>query len=313
MPEEKAKRSYRKYAPPILLMIVLVLTLLSRLVDFSHLAEGENLLLTVVLLNVVIFILPGIFYSRLIGSGYITETNFRFTGLGTLPVVLFMFFVMVSGSILLNYLLYRLGWLDLLAGASAGNFSFLEEGTVYSGILQLVLSGIAFGLIPAVSEEFFFRGVLASEYARYGEAAQILIPALGFALSHFSLVQFPVYLFNGLALSFTAFITRSVFSSMILHTLYNLFALYIESFVWSLIAQRSSTVFFIFLVTTIFLLFLMLAMGEGERLFYNYAVSAVPEPKPASGKRQKGFAAEAFASPILLACMALFIIAVLLQ
>lgn len=297
----------------ILLLVVLVLTLLSRLVRFSADMSEENVYLTVMLMNLVVFVLPGIFYTRLEYKGdYIKESNFRFVGFSGVPVVIFLFFVMVSGSVLLNYLLYHLGWLDLSTVSYVGEYAFLQGE--YAGFAQVLLSGLAFGVVPAIAEEFFFRGVFMSEYKSYGAAAQILLPAIAFALVHFSAPQLPVYFFGGLILSLCAFITRSCMAAMVLHVLYNLFALFLESFVWNLIAQRSSTIFFVFLVMTIFLLFLMLALGEGERLYYNYAVSGIPAPK--QKKREPGKIRpifEALSSPLFLLCIALFIVVVLVQ
>ena len=298
----------------LLLLAVMVLALLSRLVNFSEGMTRENVYLTVILINLVVFVLPGIFYTRLQapGGSYIKESNFRLIGFSGIPVILFLFFVMVSGSVLLNYLLYRIGWLDLSAVSYVSEYAFLSGG--YEGFVQVLLSGLAFGVVPAVTEEFFFRGVFMSEYRSYGGAAQVLLPAIAFALVHFSAPQLPVYFFGGLVLSLCAYITRSCVAAMILHVLYNLFALFLESFVWNLIAQRSSTAFFVFLVMTIFLLFLMLALGEGERLYYNYAVSGIPAPK--EKKKQPGRMRpffEALTSPVLLLCVALFVIVVLVQ
>ena len=298
----------KSFTASILLLVVLVLTLLSRLVPFSSEMNAENVYLTVMLMNLVIFVLPGIFYTRLQYKGdYIGESNFRFIGFSGIPVVIFLFFVMVSGSVLLNYLLYHIGWLDISTVSYVGEYAFL--GGEYEGFAQVLLSGLAFGVVPAITEEFFFRGVFMSEYKSYGAAAQILLPAIAFALVHFSAPQLPVYFFGGVILSLCAFITRSCVAAMVLHVLYNLFALFLESFVWNLIAQRFHGLFREFAPGA-----RQQSLGEGERLYYNYAVSGIPAPK--LKKREPGKIRplfEAMSSPLLLLCVGLFVIVVLVQ
>lgn len=325
---------------PLLLLAVCALTLLSRLVPYP---EGNEIYLTVIVLNMLIFVLPAVFYARLQGQGYIRKMNLRPIGFSRLPVVLFLFFVLVSGSILLHYLLYVTGAISFGESESAGNFAFLAQ--TGGGASDVLLTALAFAVVPAAAEEFFFRGVFMSEYEDYGGVCQVVVSSIAFALVHFSASRLPVFLFCGFFLSLTAYITKSALASMLLHILFNLFAIFGEQYIWGLIAQQNSTVFFLFIVGTVLLLFLMLGMGEGERLFYTYATSGIPSPseekkaeerekeekarrsgrrdpisvrEKESGKRKKrkgeplSFSSALF-SPTFLLCVALFLVVVLVN
>lgn len=171
---------------PLLLLAVCALTLLSRLVPYP---EGNEIYLTVIVLNMLIFVLPAVFYARLQGQGYIRKMNLRPIGFSRLPVVLFLFFVLVSGSILLHYLLYVTGAISFGESESAGNFAFLAQ--TGGGASDVLLTALAFAVVPAAAEEFFFRGVFMSEYEDYGGVCQVVVSSIAFALVHFSASRLP--------------------------------------------------------------------------------------------------------------------------
>lgn len=325
---------------PLLLLAVCALTLLSRLVPYP---EGNEIYLTVIVLNMLIFVLPAVFYARLQGQGYIRKMNLRPIGFSRLPVVLFLFFVLVSGSILLHYLLYVTGAISFGESESAGNFAFLAQ--TGGGASDVLLTALAFAVVPAAAEEFFFRGVFMSEYEDYGGVCQVVVSSIAFALVHFSASRLPVFLFCGFSCR-SPRILQNRRSPPCFCIFFSIFSPYSgNSISGDWIAQQNSTVFFLFIVGTVLLLFLMLGMGEGERLFYTYATSGIPSPseerrrrrrekeekarrsgrrdpisvrEKESGKRKKrkgeplSFSSALF-SPTFLLCVALFLVVVLVN
>jgi sodium transport system permease protein len=95
-----------------------------------------------------------------------------------------------------------------------------QFGLVGSGSMVL---GIAAALLPAVCEEFAFRGlILSGLLRRFSPQIAILASALMFAFMHVSLIRFVPTFLVGLVLGSIAFRTRSIWPGMMTHGVYNL-------------------------------------------------------------------------------------------
>lgn len=89
------------------------------------------------------------------------------------------------------------------------------------------ISGWIFGILfmaalPAICEEFLFRGVLlrAAEGV-YGPGRALALSTTLFALMHTSIVSLPTTVLTGLVMGYVMLTTRSVVSSMIMHFVHN--------------------------------------------------------------------------------------------
>ncbi len=91
-----------------------------------------------------------------------------------------------------------------------------------AGLLLYFAQG---ALIPAMIEEFAFRGVVMQTLRRFGDWFAVLVSALLFALMHGNLTQVPFALIAGAALGYTAVATGSLWPGICVHFLNNLFAL----------------------------------------------------------------------------------------
>lgn len=95
-----------------------------------------------------------------------------------------------------------------------------------SGLWEILLQALAYAVVPAVSEELFFRGALLPRMQRCcGRMAAIGLTALFFALMHGSLAGLPGHLAIGLLLTLLAAASGSVIVPMAAHLCYNLTAL----------------------------------------------------------------------------------------
>ena len=65
--------------------------------------------------------------------------------------------------------------------------AFAMNGRFFD-VLYLI---VAFAVLPAVTEEYLFRGIVAAEYEKYGIGVAVMMSAVTFAMSHFSLERFP--------------------------------------------------------------------------------------------------------------------------
>jgi membrane protease YdiL (CAAX protease family) len=170
---------------------------------------------------------------------------------------------------------------------------------------------ITFAALPAITEEFVFRSVIITEYEESGcgGGCAALLSALLFAMLHFNISQFPIYLLGGLIFAAVALVTRSVVAAMAVHFLNNIYQLFVESYLFSLIKHPQNMVFLIFTCILLFLICLALTLGQIERIYYIYGVTGRQSPAWVS-KRKKSPArtvAGALTSPTLLLCVLFFV------
>jgi len=285
-------------APPLLVLVILILLLFVRLINLDALT-GDNPYMALVVLQIMIFALPGVFYCKLKGVGYVESTRLKLFGLNQVPIMLFLLFVMILGSIILKFVLHSIGISPTIVDDWTTAVPTHPGATIY-----IIL---AFAVMPALMEELIFRGILMTEYEKFGGTSAIIASALLFGMIHFDGPGFMIYMFVGLCLGFAAFATRSILAPMILHFIYNMYAIFVENHVWYMLGYRPSRVLFIFIASSAALVFLVLTIVEAERLFYNYAANREPEPILVKGTLRSGLTG-VLLSPALLVCAVLFVI-----
>ena len=108
--------------------------------------------------------------------------------------------------------------LDYFAGilSSAGADS-AEDVNTY----PLILSLVVFAVVPAVVEEFVFRGVILGAYSKVDVKAGIVISSLFFALLHFSFGSVMYGFFFGLLFAVIRLSTGNLIYTIIMHCLFN--------------------------------------------------------------------------------------------
>lgn len=217
------------HSAPLLILGIFFLLFLSRMMYLflPKVAESSGEYLTAVLLQLIIFPVPTYIYFRLRASESTKilrqRTSFKNAKLSHLFLILSAIIILISGCTLLAMLC---GMMQSQASFTLyGTFRSSYDGTAGSAI-RLIL---AYGILPAVCEEIVFRGIICSEYERHGILYSSLVSALFFALVHFDVFAFPVYLFSGLVLAFVMYSTRSVICSIAVHLGYNLFGIFVQA------------------------------------------------------------------------------------
>ncbi len=109
-------------------------------------------------------------------------------------------------------------FLNYFAGllSSAGADS-AEDVNTY----PLILSLVVFAVVPAVVEEFVFRGVILGAYSKVDVKAGIVISSLFFALLHFSFGSVMYGFFFGLLFAVIRLSTGNLIYTIIMHCLFN--------------------------------------------------------------------------------------------
>ena len=282
-----------------------MLLLLSGFADALLLMSGDSIYLSVIVIQLLVIIIPTIFYVRLKGDSFLPRLRIRLFSADKLIIILLSVAIMVLGSLLLNTLFSAMGF-------SAGRFSLYETyvppGSVdFSNALYVI---VTFALLPALAEEFLFRSVILAEYEKTGVLSAIFMSAFMFSMLHFNLASFPIYFFCGVILAFVTYAARSVLAAVVVHFLYNLFGLFGQAYVNNVIAQLQHFELFVIILVLAFLLVLFLIFSEAERIYHNYAVSNKSSDYVTTKGRKSKIALflEAFLSPAFLMCLLLYLI-----
>ncbi|MDO4748452.1 MAG: type II CAAX endopeptidase family protein, partial [Eubacteriales bacterium] len=94
----------------------------------------------------------------------------------------------------------------------------------YSSVIDIVLAYVTVALLPALVEEFAFRGLILGVLRKHSDALAILVSGITFSLMHGNFTQIPFTLVVGLVLGFITVKTNSLLPAMIIHFINNGFS-----------------------------------------------------------------------------------------
>ncbi len=295
-------RSKNQIYLPILVAVILLLIIASGFVDVS-LLNRENEYLGVILLEIVIFALPCIIFSRIFSQKPVNTLKISVFKADKVFFILLAAVLLISGSLLYGF---------LFDGDSASDMSFTlyriftaKKTSSFSGVLYLVL---AYALIPSVFEEFTFRGVVCSGYEEASPIYSIAMSSVFFAMIHFDLRMFPFHLIAGAVLGIVVYATGSVFASIAVHMAFNLFFIFANDYSLAFVSADGSFSFFV--IGTLFLLCAALFCAEGRKIYRKKARTTPIDDKP-KGKRINPL--EIVLSPSAVVCYLIFFAVVFLK
>ena len=258
--------SLKKSSPPaILLLIVFILLTVSGFLSKSAQTMNE-VFFTNMILQVLIFVLPSLFYC-LIRRRPVLHQSYTFTAM-PIPLLFLtaVFAVMVLGSMLIN-----LGVAALTNSTQEFSNSASSTLTGITDVLSALHVLFSLCIVPAIAEEFFFRGILLSEYTDENPHAAVILTTIVFAASHFNLTLFPSYLFNGFMLAFALRVTRNLLAPILIHCAVNLFNIFLLPYLWQVTLAPLGPLFTVFIVVGLLLAFALVALREAEHIYTDYA------------------------------------------
>ncbi|MBQ3100195.1 MAG: CPBP family intramembrane metalloprotease [Clostridia bacterium] len=309
MSEERRFKFKRTLTAPLLVFCCYIALALSSLIDPDSLATKDNIYLSVIVLQMLIFLIPGIIYCKMRGKRCITNLCIKKFGPRKILFSVFSFFTLTSGAALIKLALYEFGFFSTSYTLYA---DYIPSDTAsFTGIVYIIM---ALAVLPAVTEEFIFRGVVLQEYRLAGcsKTASVILSALLFAMLHFNMGQLPVYFFAGIVLSSVMIVTESLPATILVHFLNNAFSLFFETTLLRFISQADSAIFVMFFFAVLFLVFLILALHEAEHIVYDTGMNgADPMFGIPSKKHKTHYSAlwlEAIISPTFLLCIAAFVV-----
>ena len=246
---------------------------------------------------------PSVVYMR------ITDKNHLQNAKGASPdkiaIILLCSATMTFGAMAISTLSTHIGLIE----DSAATYNTLQLPALENRLAPMLHALVTFALIPAFCEELLCRCIIYSEYKKYGPLTAIAVSSLSFAMMHFSLGKFSMYLFCGVMLGFLRMLTGSAVASFFAHFFYNSFALFYYKFFGTLSEQLSEFTIVFFLLMFLCLLSLSLTFGEASRIFKGYAErsSLVISEKKESATTMQGLL-QYLLSPALWLCFILYVI-----
>lgn len=246
-------------AAPFLAIFVYLLTLSANRI-IAGLDMNVNLyLLTCGAVQIATYALPLLLYGLLFGGIVPKRMRLTLPTAKSVPTQILLGIILLLGSALISMLGVRMGITE-------------ASGSVTDGIgAPSALILLVFAVIPALCEEIVFRGVIMSSFEACGVAPAVIGTSILFAAAHMSLENFPVYFFASIVLCAATYVSRSLLSAIVLHSIYNTGALTLSGYLNSVASHLES--FSLLFIVMLFLLwiFILVALTEGARVYSSYA------------------------------------------
>ena len=246
----------------LLVLSVFVLLQIFRLINFFITSKVVGSVL-VIPFQIVIFLLPAYLFAKLKNPSspidYISRLRMKYPRAHQIPLMLSGAFTLITGCLLIGSLFNGNG------GASEGFtlYNAFSSGTDF-GFWRTIFLIIAYAVVPAVCEELVFRAILCREFEKHNVIFAIGASSVFFALLHFNLSQFPVYLFSGILLALSMYATGSVAVPMIMHLIYNVAGLFGQPFLNAFYEVTGGS-------SGLFLFVIFMAFMLGAALFCSFA------------------------------------------
>ena len=259
----------------------------------------DRILLFMIITHMCSFLLPAVFYVKIKKIDWFRNLKLTLPSPKMIPFSIYMFFILMIGTVLIDYLFFYVSNETLVFP------KIYTSGNIVFGLGVF----LAFILIPAACEEIVFRATLASEYDVYGVFFSMLMTSSAFAMSKFSLQLFCVYFFASVIFFICLKITNSILIPVVLHTGYSFFNIYIESELISILQFEQNRFIFLFFLTILFTVFIVLSLSVAEEHYYIKGYRN--DPSPIKNSENKGIVfnfAKTFLSPTFIITIIIFFV-----
>lgn len=197
-------------------------TVISIVLPFSDLlSKSTPLFLLDIFISAFSAFIPSLFYFLFSGASISDTIKVKYVRLNILiPLTALglgvaMFANTASGIVENNFSIF-------------GLYNSVSFSQPTNSVFEKVLYIIAVSLVPALSEEFAFRGVVMGTLRKYGDAFAIISSSVVFGIMHGNISQIPFAFILGLILAFVDCKTNSIVPSIIIHFLNNLYAVIMD-------------------------------------------------------------------------------------
>ena len=168
---------------------------------------------------------------------------------------------------------------------------------------SFLLNILCVAVVPALFEEFAFRGIMMGLLSRkFSVQTSIIISAAAFSLIHGNFVQIPFTFLMGLILGYSYAITKSMWVPMLIHFLNNAYSVTVDHLTWGM---PSTTAGIVLYATMILLIIIGL-------ISFGIAAKRTPEiftfKKEESAISQHKMLKLGFLSPVMIVACSLYLL-----
>lgn len=276
--KEKSKEPYHQGARPLLLCTACMLIILAAFITDRFIYSFGQGLLAPAIVEIIAIPLPCFMLILLSGSNGSRTFSRKSLGFKKLRaeyvfMLLFAALFMCCGSLVLSV---------ICGGVYSSAEGFTLIGIFTAGESEYTVSTpyliLVYAVVPAVTEEIMFRGIIFKELSDIGIKLAATVSAILFALFSFSLGNFIPMLFCGLLLTFILHTTGSLISCIIVHFLFNLYRLFAEPNVSAYFLSSQNLILLITTILTATLISAALFFSEISRI-YRAKAANVPSGK----------------------------------
>ena len=168
--------------------------------------------------SIIVLTVPFIFGAKILNFKISDIISFNFPS--SKKLLSLNVFFSLGVAVLANFLVsIMIVFLEVYFGFEVTQPEILEQK--YNNVFELFFALIVIAVIPALVEEFAFRGVVLGALRKFGDIPAIIISSLLFAFIHGNFVQIPFAFIMGLGLAIAVVVTKSIWSAIIIHFINN--------------------------------------------------------------------------------------------
>lgn len=159
------------------------------------------------------------------------------------------------------------------AGQIFQNFGInydVDYGENPKGIFGFLLTVISTAIVPALVEEFAFRGVIMGMLRHLGDGFAVMTSAVLFGIIHGNFEQMPFAFLVGLALGFIAVKSGSLWTAVAVHSFNNLVSVLMNYLFSDASMLVQNTVYSFFLIITLLLGITALSKLKNQKQIYKF-------------------------------------------
>lgn len=231
------------FLPPCLLIVAMLMLILFK-IAINIFPDRTGGYLGVVILLTVIFFIPTYLFYKFTHHGKMSkiarELKIKLPSINH-------FFLMLFGAALISIVIFFINLLfRLRSGYSDGFYlynSFFTERLPLPDTPFFPI--VAFALVPALCEEFMFRGIFHASYEKQGYFATAITTSLMYALISLDWRTFVPHLILGLFLTFVLYLTDSLLACAVINLLTKCFMLFFGTNLQSYVLSTSNRAVFI--------------------------------------------------------------------
>ncbi len=228
------KKSITIFSFSILSSIILLYFIsLTNLFIFQRKIEDTNYII-ILIMQIIVFIFPIFFISKM----FLIELkdiipinlniNIKYLLIMLLCAFIIEFFVYSFQNIIIEILPK---FIQIVLEESGKNtLDFYKKILNFDNILQFFIIFFVVAIVPSISEELYFRGLLFKSLEQFNFIIICLITSFVFAFFHLQMINFLTLFFIGLYLCFIRNLTNNIIYSIIIHLFINLKAILLINF-----------------------------------------------------------------------------------